>query len=512
GPAQRFPEMLTKGYYFQRVRPALRASGPALGLAICEDEAMGGTVSVARQTRQHAPSGRAGRRFPQVADWSGNRRFVDTATHSWIDTLPWTAYLELVEKMIIAADPRRAETIRLLAATDSYVTTSQSTEHGLKTLIAKANAGQVIYLIAVIDQLADILTTRGDTRPQGPRRATALGILAHPAHALALLTSALTHNTDTDSEDPTEGPDDTEHDEPGGQDQPREPRERGGPGGACSDLAVPSNLDLPADLHTQLRCLPGHIDLDRLLPHATLYVHISADTLTGPFTTHTGTGTGTGSDPTLVPGASRLGPHVAHVEGIGPITLDQAREWLGHHRVTLLPVLDPATTEAVTGYTFTPRLREALHATVPRDVFPWAVNTGRGKDIDHPIPYRPPDTGPPGGPPGTGPPGQTGLHNAAPMTRHHHRLKTHVGWHLTQLTVGTYLWRSPHQHYWIVAPPAPTASPQPPAPGSNTPTETFALPLEQPMPVPFAQTRPPQTKGVNVGAGSGPLVRSRACS
>jgi len=38
------------------------------------------------------------------------------------------------------------------------------------------------------------------------------------------------------------------------------------------------------------------------------------------------------------------------------------------------------------------------------------------------------------------------------MTRHHHRLKTHAGWHLTQLTVGTYLWRSPHQHYWIVDP------------------------------------------------------------
>ncbi len=87
-------------------------------------------------------------------------------------------------------------------------------------------------------------------------------------------------------------------------------------------------------------------------------------------------------------------------------------------------------------------MREHLHLSNPRDVFPFATNTGRGKDIDHPVPYRPPDDG--------GPPGQTGLHNAAPLTRFHHRLKTFGRWQLTQLDRGAYLWRSPHGYSYLV--------------------------------------------------------------
>lgn len=77
-------------------------------------------------------------------------------------------------------------------------------------------------------------------------------------------------------------------------------------------------------------------------------------------------------------------------------------------------------------------------------MFPFGVNTGRTKDIDHPVPYRPPDDG--------GPPGQTGLHNTAPMTRFHHRIKTFGLWRLTQLGPGAYLWHSPHHHCWLVDP------------------------------------------------------------
>lgn len=106
-------------------------------------------------------------------------------------------------------------------------------------------------------------------------------------------------------------------------------------------------------------------------------------------------------------------------------------------------VVDLATTpDPVDGYTFPRQLRELLHLTNPRDVFPFGVNTGRGKDIDHPVPYVPPDDG--------GPPGQTRLHNAAPMTRFHHRIKTFGGWRLRQLAPGTYLWQSPHGHSWLV--------------------------------------------------------------
>jgi hypothetical protein len=132
---------------------------------------------------------------------------------------------------------------------------------------------------------------------------------------------------------------------------------------------------------------------------------------------------------------------VAEVEDLGAILLDAVQEWLGHHRVVVKPVLDPMSEPPTDAYVFPPRLREAVHLQTPRDVFPHAVNTGRGKDFDHPDPYLPPEKG--------GPPGQTGLHNAAPMIRHHHRLKTHGRWRIRQLAPGVYLWTSPHGYSWL---------------------------------------------------------------
>lgn len=43
-----------------------------------------------------------------------------------------------------------------------------------------------------------------------------------------------------------------------------------------------------------------------------------------------------------------------------------------------------------------------------------------------------------------GPPGQTGDHNDAPLARHAHRAKTHLGYTVEQLALGTYLWTTPH--------------------------------------------------------------------
>jgi hypothetical protein len=60
------------------------------------------------------------------------------------------------------------------------------------------------------------------------------------------------------------------------------------------------------------------------------------------------------------------------------------------------------------------------------------------------VPYRPTASG--------GPPGQTSPANLGPLNRHHHRIKTHSPWQLRQPTAGTYLWRSPHGHIYLVTP------------------------------------------------------------
>jgi hypothetical protein len=75
-------------------------------------------------------------------------------------------------------------------------------------------------------------------------------------------------------------------------------------------------------------------------------------------------------------------------------------------------------------------------------VFPYATNIGRSKDLDHTDPYRPPDD--------VGPPCQTRLDNLGPMTRFHHRIKTHGRWQVIQPASGVFIWRSPHGRVFVV--------------------------------------------------------------
>ena len=162
---------------------------------------------------------------------------------------------------------------------------------------------------------------------------------------------------------------------------------------------------------------PVHSRVDARAP-ATLYVHVSHDAFT------------------------RDTPRVARFEGEGPVTIEQAKRWLGHCAVTVKPVIDLADHAPVDVYEVPDRLREAVYLRNPVDVFPYATNTSRHRQIDHTIPYRPPDDG--------GPPGQTGMHNLGPMTGFHHRIKTHGRWHVRQPFPGVFVWRSPHGRIYTV--------------------------------------------------------------
>jgi hypothetical protein len=46
-----------------------------------------------------------------------------------------------------------------------------------------------------------------------------------------------------------------------------------------------------------------------------------------------------------------------------------------------------------------------------------------------------------------GPPGQTADGNGGPMTRHHHRIKTHGPMSVRQPLPGLYVWRTPGRRY-----------------------------------------------------------------
>ncbi len=173
-------------------------------------------------------------------------------------------------------------------------------------------------------------------------------------------------------------------------------------------------------------------------PKAVLYVHMTKESLDS-------------------------GDGVARVEGIGPVTLDQAKRWLGDCAVTLKPVIDVAGIAPVDAYELPDQMREAVQIMTPADTFPYASCLSRTMDNDHTIPYLPMvSTSSTGGDStsstagdstngsGGGPPGQTGIGKLGPLTRRHHRIKTHSRWQVKQPFPGIYLWRSPHGRYWLV--------------------------------------------------------------
>jgi hypothetical protein len=136
---------------------------------------------------------------------------------------------------------------------------------------------------------------------------------------------------------------------------------------------------------------------------------------------------------------------VVRVEGIGPMLVDQLAELLHHREISLQPVIDLRLNRAVNGYEHPTKVKERTLLRMLGDAFPHSANTGyRRLDHDHPTPYVPPDQG--------GPPGQTGDHNDAPVTRTHHRIKTHQPYDVRQLGLGTYRWTTPHGLGRLVTP------------------------------------------------------------
>jgi len=168
----------------------------------------------------------------------------------------------------------------------------------------------------------------------------------------------------------------------------------------------------PADLLDTLRT----VDPAKLRPKATLYVHLHQAALTG----HT-TGQPTG---------------VARCEGLGPYALTQLSDLLGHTHLTVKPVIDLADQISVNAYEHPEHLKERVHLSRVGDYFPYATSTTRSADVAHPPPYQE-----------DGPPGQAGTHNCGPLTRRHHRYKTHHGFTARQTGPGTYVWATPHGHY-----------------------------------------------------------------
>ena len=125
------------------------------------------------------------------------------------------------------------------------------------------------------------------------------------------------------------------------------------------------------------------------------------------------------------------------------VTDSWIRRHLGPHaRFRITPVLDLAGQAPVDAYEIPHRHRQAVHLMTPADTFPFSTNLTHNMEVDHTEPFDHHAA--------TDGSGQSRVGNYGPMTRFHHRIKTHGGWQVKQPYPGIYIWRDPHGAFYLV--------------------------------------------------------------
>jgi hypothetical protein len=133
---------------------------------------------------------------------------------------------------------------------------------------------------------------------------------------------------------------------------------------------------------------------------------------------------------------------VARVEAMGPMLLEQIADLLKHRNITVQPVIDLNTGHSVNGYEHPTQVKQRARLRTVYDVFPHSSSRATSRlDHDHPTPYQP-----------GGPPGLNRRPQHRPLTRYHHRAKTHHGYQVDQLAPAAYRWATPHGLGRVVTP------------------------------------------------------------
>ncbi len=265
---------------------------------------------------------------------------VDAAINGLVNALSWSRFDAVLTARIAEADPVGEEARAAAYEAERFVRCGRTTENGLKLVVARAAAGDVIWFLATVTRIAEILAAEGDQDPLDVRRSKAIGILSRPDRALQLLRSHAIS--------PATGPD--------------------------------SDPDPEEDGHISLDPAPDVVlDPAASRPRVELVVHVAAESL-----------------------ESQGGP--VRVEGVGPLVLGQVRRWLAGAdcALSLRPVIDVrADSVPVDAYEIPARLRRLCGLRTPASVFPFSAASlpaeGHSLDLDHTVPYVPQDRG---GPPG----------------------------------------------------------------------------------------------------------------
>ena len=95
--------------------------------------------------------------------------------------------LAVAEAKVIEADPALHDQRVEVEKRRRYVSSSRTDEFGLRTLIARIEAGDAAWVCATVERVAEIIAPRHPEASKDELRATAFGYLARPAELLELL-------------------------------------------------------------------------------------------------------------------------------------------------------------------------------------------------------------------------------------------------------------------------------------------------------------------------------------
>ena len=307
---------------------------------------------------------------------------VDEAFVRLTRGLPFTRAMKVLDGLIASASPELAAVRAAKAADRRGVWFGQHAD-GVVDVWATLSSVDMVALKATTYQLAEVLAWAGDTEHADARHAKALGLLANPARALQLMQARILDA------------------EACGQ------RESTGVSSTEPSPEGTSVCDEATSDPSHRFCGTVTVDPAKLLPKTTLIVHLSDTVLTDD-------------------------DGVVRVEGVGPITVDTMRRFLGNTRVTVRPVIDLNTIGAVDHYEIPRSIRHALALQHPYERFPYSTVRESRCDLDHILAWQPARG-----------PGQTSPANLTPLSRRVHRAKTAGHWILHQKDPTSYMWESP---------------------------------------------------------------------
>lgn len=405
----------------------------------------------------------------EAAAWAGQQWLAKQSG------LGWTAAFNLLEKLIIEADPAAAaeREAAALEARDVFFWRSRDGVAGISGSLDLLDAK---YLESMIDQIADLLREQEPQAARGVMRAKALAALSSPAYALSLLQSAAQQSL------PIAAPRSAEADgdgNPGVVAVEAAPKAaavlavtgdigRGGIPAAAEDAEWGEGLQEPANPYPQEQPLepaylgwPRHRDIPPTNPPNVLIPDEWAQRASraARLNPHTAGDDGTGAPGhvcgTIAVPVGKLLPRVvlnvhvnidangelspaARVERAEYVTTVTLASLLDGRQVRVQPVIDLNHAPVEDGYAPSAVLRRAVGLAYDHDMFPYATGPVTTCDMDHTEAYRP------------GHRGQTRLDNLAPINRRAHRAKTAGIWRLRR--VEALHWTSPLGFEYLVTP------------------------------------------------------------